>query len=310
MIRSDEVLGRIPGVFRLLMAAFAVLLLPRTSEAGLTLTSSSVQVGYTLNATNPAGSGQAVFGGGGILVSPGGGLPTTLFAVPPVPGTFQIAAAPTLSPPFAFTSSTTPRPGVTGTIPASFGTAVTAVFAQGAGQQGTLLTQGGVFYDTRTRLADNLAPGSVNQASVSYSFSTATFRNDTGADILLNPAALLSVQGSVGSTNGSYVAAGLLASITLSDSESPINLEPIVLAATRPNIAFGIAGRNDPVSAINIGGRLFATATSTYGGDRRGPSRPVDLDPVEPDADLRPGLKHPGRLQPGPPAAGLPVPPA
>ena len=264
MTSSDETSGRTPGIFRLVIAAVAVLL-PQASEAGLTLTSSSVQVGDTLNAINPAGPGYPVFGGGGILVSPGGGLPTTLFTVPPVPGTFQIATAPTLAPPFAFTSSTTPRPGVIGTVPAKFGTAVTAVFAQGAGQQGTLLTQGGLFYDTRTRLADNLGPGDVNLASVSYSFSTATFRNDTGADILLNPAALLSVQGNVGTTNDSYVAAGLLASITLSDSTIPINLEPIVLAATRPNIAFGIAGRNDPISAINIGGRLFATATSTYG---------------------------------------------
>ncbi|WP_435009258.1 PEP-CTERM sorting domain-containing protein [Tundrisphaera lichenicola] len=267
MSHRDAARGRTPERFCAVLATLALLALPQTSDAGLTLVSSAAQVSYSLNSTTPNSSGPPVFNANNILITPGSGLPTLLFGEQ-APGTFQIAGASTLSPGFAFRSSTTPQSGATGTVPAKFGTAVTALFAQGTGQQGTLLTQGGLFYDTRTRLTDNLSATDVNLASLSFTFSIATFRNDTGADIVINPAALLSVQGTLGSGSTSYVAAGLVASVSLSGVANPIDLKPIVLAASQSNVTVSQngTGSRDASSTAIVNGQFYGTATSSYSG--------------------------------------------
>jgi len=258
--------NRIGNTWRILIFALAVAAASKPADAGLTLVSSSATVKYSLYNTSGA-AGSPVFDSTGLLITPGGGFPILDGVTPGNPT--QTGSGP-LSPALVVQSVT----GDSGnSVPPAFGTAATAIFAQGAGQQGPVTTQGGIFWGTATRLMDGLQPADVGLASVSYSTATSTFTNNTAAAISINPGALLSVQGTVGGSAGSYVAAGLASSFELSGSPTEVVNAGIVLAANAAGLTFGSAGTH-PGDAIAIrydDNRLFATGNSSF------LSRPVSV---------------------------------
>jgi PEP-CTERM motif len=242
------------GSWRILICVAAVLAASESAHAGLTLGSSGVTVNNLLDNTT-AGSSSPVFDANGVLLSPGGGFPTVNLLNPVNPT--QTVSRSTL----AFTQVIS-----SANLPPQFGTGTTAIFAQGAGQQGVLSTQGGIFWDTRTSLADNIAVGATGLASVSYSKATATFTNLTTADISLNPGAILSVRGTVGGSGDSYVAAGLATSYQISGSSLVTNTG-IAMAANALGQTVNSTGRvpGDASSISYFNGQLSVSATSYFG---------------------------------------------
>ena len=235
----------------------------QTTKAGLTLNSSSGTDSYAIYSTTTPGTGAAF--SNNMLVNPGGtGFPSLTGPLGDSPS--QSNSATTLSPYF-LTSATTNSNAPGGYVPSSFGTSTTETYTATSGQQGTLTTQGGVFWSLRTNLADNLS--SPNLASVSFSMATASFTNNSGSSITITPGAILSISGSLGTnTSSSFIAAGLTSSITLSggglSSPQTTNLDNIILAANGAGsiVASKGSGANEVANVGIVGNSVSGTGTS------------------------------------------------
>jgi hypothetical protein len=212
---------------------------------------------------------------GGAMLTPGNGIPI-LTGAPITP--FQTVTATTLSPAFNATSTTTSNPAGNG-VPTQFGTSTTNILASVAGQEGGFTSQGGVFWNATNSLADNLTQADqmlLPRAAVSVSTGFATFTNNTGSDVFVLPGVLLSVTGTIGSSTGSYAAAGLAVSYTLSmggESLGTTQLDSVAMAGNtvgafattgiQPNGSINPSNPNSAASAtLSAKGLLTGTATS------------------------------------------------
>jgi hypothetical protein len=253
--------------FSVTFAAFlaaAIIGPARSSFAGLTLTASSGSAKLAVYDTSPGGDAP-VFKADGSLQSPGFGLPVLGTPVAGLPT--QSVGPSSLVPYFTALSVTTSNPLANG-VPTIFGTAATQIAASGTGQ-GALLPQGGIIWSTKTNLSDRLISGS--EASVSISFASATFQNNTGSTVNLAAGTfgtLLNIKGTLGSTtDGSYIAAGLSTSYTLSGNGLTTQLAGVVLAGqgTSGFVSTGIVTGDTGIAGFN-NGVFSGTATSYASG--------------------------------------------
>ena len=234
------------------------------ADAAITLDPGSLGISaYQLDGLAPSNSFGPVFSNG-MLLAPGGGFPTLTGTVPETPT--QLSIQTPISTNFITNATTNPNSPI-GYVPASFGTATTDILATVVGGNGTSSSRGGIFWNSDTTLADNLA-GSSNMASVSVSTAMASFTNSgTTAIDIKNPGAFLSVTGSLGSATSSYVAAGLSSSFTVSGgglASVTTVLGSISLAANRSGASFSSNGGGSGASSARlINGLLSATGSST-----------------------------------------------
>lgn len=245
------------GLFLTTIVATALLGGSTGAQAGLTLYSSSGSVTYAVFNTGTPTSQSASFkvdssGNNTVLLAPGNGLPMLM---PPASSSTSYSQG-TLSPYFLTSMNSTTN---------GFGSATVESYVATSGQQGSFTTQGGVYWGLNTSLADAL-PANSNMASVVFSTATATYYNSGTTSLTFNPGAVLSVNGTLGTNPGSYVAAGLATTISVNYGEATSTsvLDTIVLAANNTGTisAFDGGGPNELASVSRQGSLLTGSGTS------------------------------------------------
>jgi hypothetical protein len=238
----------------------------RTSWAGLTLTSSTASSFYSVATTGPGGPNAVFNPANNELLAPGGGLP----ALGALTGTqqFQSVTPPPGTPLLFTTNSTTNPASQVGFVPTTFGTATTQIYTATSGQEGGFTTQGGLFWSTRTSIADNLG-GVTNAASISFSTASATYTNKNALGtqpIMVTPGAILNVMGTLGAGAGSYVAAGLYTTYSLNGGSANV-LDQVVLAGNNSGVRIATTGGklNEFGAAIVAGNSFLGLGTSSNG---------------------------------------------
>jgi hypothetical protein len=201
------------GSWRILLGAAAVYFASQTAHAGPALQlqpGSFGNVTYSLYNTGPSGSSSPIFNGN-MLISPGGVFPAL---------TSVIAGQPVINLP---TLATPPvPPAVAAALGGDFGTASTQILAQNTGTQGAETSKGGIFWTNLTNVSDAIPQGKA-EASVSFSTAHAVFLNNSGGMIpITSPGAILRASALLGGTGGSYVAAYLTTTITVTNTTNQV----------------------------------------------------------------------------------------
>jgi hypothetical protein len=223
-------------------------------EAGLSYQSSNASVTYSVYNTGSQ-SGVGTFNNSGMLTYSGGGLPSLTTQVANSSQSFSTSSNSSLTP---LSFVTTPT-----TTPSDFGSATTDIYSGYSGSQGGKVTQGGVYWSLATTLSDNLASGAA-MASVSFSTASATYTNFGLNAVTITPGSLLSIAGTLGSSD-SFIAAGLTTSITIGYGEDSTTtaLDPIILASGfGVNIASKGSNTSDYASVTVSGNSVTGSASN------------------------------------------------
>ena len=243
-----------PGIPAAAIFIAAVLVFAPSSMAGLTLItpdSSFFSSYFTIGVSPinvPATPQYATYNNAPYtyMYAPGGGFPYLSTAPNPAVQNTYTSTIP--FPNYFYAPSTTNPVGGPGTyVPVNFGVATTEVYALTSGPAVGTATQGGVYWSGKTTLVNGLSPGS-GMASVSISTATATFTNTTpGTVVTLTPGSTLNVNGTVDTSAGGFVAAGLSTSFKLSGG------------------SYG-AGSFTPLDSITLAGNNNSGYSNTSGG--------------------------------------------